>query len=174
MCGLGVGYFPQLQSAFWKINQVSFGSTWSFRSFCVMHSPPRTGHTHVFQCCPLLPAHACQPSLISCLPAPCTPSAPHIPPSQYSAPRALSSLEDQTVVAKQSIQGTTVANCLTQANSRYFSVCLDYQWRKQWFPSLLQELMYLDEPVMKMLSSVTFILLKPQGAYTIWFILFAA
>ena len=57
------------------------------------------------------------PPLISCLPAACTPSAPRIPPGQDSAPRALSSLEDQTVVAKQSIQGTTVANCLTQANS---------------------------------------------------------
>lgn len=88
-------------------------------------SPPCTGHTHVFQCSALLPAHICQPSLISCLPARCTPSAPHIPLGQYPAPRALSSLEDQTVVANQSIQGTTVANCLTHANSQYFSVCLD-------------------------------------------------
>ena len=71
------------------------------------------------------------PPLISCLPAACTPSAPRIPLGQDSAPRALSSLEDWTVVAKQSIQGTTVANCLTQANSWYFSVCLDYQWGKQ-------------------------------------------
>lgn len=103
-----------------------------------------TGHTRLSVLSslssPRLPA-----LLISCLPAPCTPSAPHIPPSQYSAPRALSSLEDQTVVAKQSIQGTTVANCLTQANSCYFAVCLDYQWRKQRFLSLLQKPMYLDD-----------------------------
>lgn len=72
-------------------------------------------------------------------------SPPLIPASQDSAhpalhtfhgvstqlSSALSSGEDQTVVAKQSIQGTTVANCLTQDHAWYFSVCMDYEWGKQ-------------------------------------------
>lgn len=83
-------------------------------------------HTHIFQCCFPCPAHACQLSFNLCLPELCTPSAPHIPRGQYPAPSAISSLEDQTVVAKQSTQGTTVANCLTEYHAWYFSV-----WRTQ-------------------------------------------
>ena len=44
-----------------RIHQVSFGLVSPFRSL-VASTYPSTGHTHVFQCCPLLPAHACQPS----------------------------------------------------------------------------------------------------------------
>lgn len=146
MCGLGGLISPTTSSPPFKrstryplaLLHPSDPSAW-------LNSPPCTGHVHVFQCCLSFQPTLASPSLISCLPAPCTPSAPHIPPGQYTAPRALSSLEDQTVVAKQSIQGTTVANCLTQANSWYFSVCLDYPWGKQSFPSLLQKLMYLED-----------------------------
>lgn len=158
MWGLGVRYFPQPPVLLSKDQPGSLWLCFVLQIFqsCVAQLSPRHRTHACLSVLPFFQSMLASPPLISCLPAPCTPSAPHIPLGQDSALRALSSLEDRAVVAKQSIQGTTVANCLTQANSWYFSVCLDYQLRKQWFPSLLQKLVYLDH--------LLWILLKPQEA----------
>ena len=73
-----------LPSSFRRIQQVSFGSVSSFRLWWPSTDPCMD--THVFQCCPLLPAHACQPSF-NLLPS----SSLHTQRSTHSTGSGLSS-----------------------------------------------------------------------------------